>query len=65
MPAPAAAAKPTLPLPTPPTNPSSRERDRAKVMNDELGELVKASVAQLDAIGWPRLLRKLRGRGDL
>ena len=56
---------PTAPIPPPPPKPSSRESDRAKVMEDDLGKLVSQNVEQLRAIGWTRLHRKLRGRGDL
>lgn len=52
--------------PTPaPQPPSQRETDRAHVIQDDLGKIVSANVRVLHRIGWRRLLKKLRPRGDL
>ena len=55
-----------IPQPKPkPGRPSYRETQRAKLQEDDLGKLIAEHVDLLNEIGWPRLLRRLRGRGDL
>ena len=57
--------RPTATLPRPKPAPSLREKDRAKVLDDDLGKLILQNVESIDAIGWPSFRNKLRGRGDL
>ena len=53
--------KPVKPLP----RPTSREKDRCKVLDDELGKIVNLQVARLKTVGWKWLKDEVRGRGDL
>ena len=61
----AASVQPTVANPPVARPPSQRESHRARLQEDELGKLIDYYVSVLKSIGWPRLLKRLRGRGDL
>ena len=61
----AASVQPTVANPPVARPPSQRESHRARLQEDELGKLIAYYVSVLKSIGWPRLLKRLRGRGDL
>ena len=56
--------RPTATLPRPKPAPSLREKDRAKVLDDDLGKLTTSDVESIESIGWPALRKRLRGRGS-
>jgi len=56
---------PVLPRKRASTAPGYRASCRAKVQNDDLGKLIQAHVDLISNCGWRRLVRRLRGRGDL
>ena len=44
---------------------SAREQDRIRLKKDELGKIVLQNLRVLRRLGWRRLIRTLRQRGDL